>query len=111
MGRWAQARRRGGRPYGGSGLPPPPAPFAEWDATGIVVSRTGEPDPVGKFRLYESEDGNDPWVFHSELPNYEPTTFPSAGLTAGHFYRATEVGGPPNYGGESEPSDGIEWIP
>lgn len=111
MGRWAQARRRGGRPYGGSGLPAPPAPFAELDAAGIYVSRTGDPDPVGKFRLYESDDGGEPWTFHSERPNLEPTLFPESELVSERFYRATEVGGPPNYGGESGPSNSLEWIP
>lgn len=110
MGRWAQAKRRGKGSAGSAGLPAPPAPYMEQETGQLVVSRNGLPDPSGVFRLYHSEDGAEPWTFHGELNNTEPTRFGPAGLESGEWYRATEVGGPPNYSGESPPSDELEYV-
>lgn len=109
MGRWAQARRRGGRRAGGVELPAPPAPAMEAAIDGLIVSRTGLPDPVGEFSMFWSLDGDPPWTLLSTKPNLEPTVWAPGELVEGRSYRATEIGGPPNYSGESAPCAAQVW--
>jgi hypothetical protein len=51
-----------------------------------------------------------PYTFYLNVPFGEPAIVDAGDLVVGKFYRATEIGGPPSYTGESDPSDPVELV-
>lgn len=104
MGRWAQAKRRGGRGRTAAALSPPPAPSLFVDDVDIIIEPTGADDFGGAFRLETSATGSEPWSEHETLawdPHVSPGTVAEF---AGLHLRVIEVGNGVAYNGESPPS-------
>lgn len=62
MGRWAQARRRGGSGHPPTTAGPPPAPVLRIQVTSLIQDAQGGSDVGGICRLYGSDNDTGPWT-------------------------------------------------
>lgn len=108
MGRWAQARKRGGCADGGLHLPLPPAPTLTLAGTVGTQTANGDDDTGGQVRLYSSTTGSAPWVEVDTDAWADPYDWGDLQLPATMWYRATEIGNNVAYAGESPPSEAVQ---
>ena len=108
MGRWAQSRRRGGRPSSGTTHPPPPAPVIGIVADELVLDPQGEDDTGGKFEMEYSATGEDPWAFWTDAPWADPGSFGLVTNINPGFYRGREIGNGIRYSGPSAYSNAFD---
>lgn len=109
MGRWSQARRRGGRSSLGAGLGPPPPPLLTVEANYLTVTPQGDPDPGGTLLVYYSEDDLPPpnaWASHSYENPWPVCNFNE--LDPGYYW-AQETGGGTAYSGSSDLSEPLQF--
>lgn len=108
MGRYAQAKRRGGRPGPRSALGPPPAPTLLFEGDQLTQRATGADDAGGQIELWYSADGEVPYEIQNTLPWHTPHGWGTSQTLLPGFYLARELGGGHNYAGRSTASPAIE---
>lgn len=105
MGRYAQARRRGGVGGAGGGLLPPPAPVLVNIAGHVSQRATGLDDTGGRMQLQQREGGTEEWAEAGDEPWAHEFDWGVVGLFEDNELRAREVGNGVDYLGNSEWSD------
>ena len=110
MGRWAQARRRGGKPVAGGGPSPPPAPFLQWEVGDLIVTATGGDDTGGLLRLYQADLIEGPYYPFDARAWAGSERWDAGSFEPRFWYVATEEGNGVNYAGES-PQSGPVYAP
>lgn len=107
MGRWAQARRRGGAARVSGPAGPPPAPLLTWEGENLVQTATGENDLGGMVRLWVGSNPGGPYT--EELSNaWGPTrNWGDRGSLPMGYLVATEEGNGSAYVGASAYSNEV----
>lgn len=108
MGRYAQARRRGGVAGAAPALTPPPAPGIGIVGGDVIQTALGGDDTGGLVKLYTSGDGEEPWTFYTQAAWEAVHNWGSELLLPPGWVRVTEAGNGSAYDGESLPSTAIE---
>jgi hypothetical protein len=101
VGRWAQAKRRGGGPAGPSGPGPPPAPVFGIVGASVFIYPTGADDEGGQFEVERSPSGLGVWS-HLVNVGWDPEAyFGEIDDLTGYDYRVAEIGNGAVYVGQS----------
>lgn len=102
MGRYAQARRRGGTPPTGPGIPAPPAPVLSVDDGSVHQHAQGLNDDGGRVVIYATDPGDINWLEFGNEVWVSNQDWGVVGLFEDLILRAKEVGNGVDYVGDSE---------
>lgn len=102
MGRYAQARRRGGIGGAGGGLLPPPTPLLLNIAGHVTQRATGLDDTGGRMELQQREPPETEWTDAGDEPWAHEFDWGLDDLFPDRELRAREVGNGADYLGNSE---------
>lgn len=105
MGRWAQAKRRGGRGGLGPSLPAPPAPTLSEDAGDLIQTAGGDDDTGGTIYLEEALAEGGPYTPRGSHAWASPWAWGTAAEFTGSWLRGYEVGNGVAYAGQSPYSE------
>lgn len=101
MGRWAQAKRRGGKPGVVQGPGPPLTPEAEVSGGHLWQNATGGDDTGGTVRLMRAATENGGYSQHATSAWAAAKDWGTTASLAGFWYRCQEIGNGTSYGGQS----------
>ena len=101
MGRWAQARRRGGRKAGQGPLGPPTPPQVIEIGGNLVELSLVASDLGGRLRLWTADAPEGPFVQTEDVPWVPAHNFGAIAGFEGSVWAGTEVGNGSDYVGES----------
>lgn len=110
MGRWAQAKRRGGRLRVIGAPTAPPAPLLQIIANDVVQTATGDDDTGGGLELEVSPDGVTEWESWDVGVWTAAQTWGTVAAMQGFWYRGREYGNGVAYVGTSDWSAVLEVI-
>lgn len=109
MGRWAQAKRRGGRPSPPRGLSQSPPPNAVISGASLQITPTGDDDSGGEFRIYHAASAGGPWSYDYDSALWDVVFLqPLAAYQSGEWLSVREWGNGFTYAGLSARSQIVQ---
>jgi hypothetical protein len=105
MGRYSQARRRGGGSLAAAVLPAPPAPGLSAHYEEVWQYTAAAPNEGGTVQLWQSADGVGGWIMYGSAAWETEKLWGSVAEFTGSYLRARDVGNGVTWAGNGAWSD------